>query len=94
MSVVKKQAITGFKIMKYDSRKAKDTEKIRIILEAEVDTITYGEFNIGDVLDAFQHHQSGETDIGLTVFIMLKCRRKRGKRRGCELINRIFFYGN
>jgi hypothetical protein len=66
---VKKQAITGFKIMKYDSRKARDTEKLRIILEAEVDEISCGNYKIGDVLGALQHHQSGETDVGLSVFI-------------------------
>lgn len=66
---VKKQAITGFKIMKYDSRKARDTEKLRIILEAEVDEISCGNFKIGDVLGAFQYHQSGETDVGLSVFM-------------------------
>jgi len=66
---VKKQAITGFKIMKYDSRKARDTEKLRIILEAEVDQISCGNYKIGDVLGAFQHHQSGETDVGLSVFM-------------------------
>ena len=32
---VKKQAITGFKIMKFDSRKARETEKLRIILEVD-----------------------------------------------------------
>jgi hypothetical protein len=69
MSQVKKQAITGFKIMKYDSRKARDTEKFRIILEAEVDSIGTGNFSIGDILGALQHHQTGETDVGLTVFV-------------------------
>jgi hypothetical protein len=69
MAEVKKQAIVGFKIMKYDSRKARDTEKLRIILEAEVDSISCGDYNIGDLLGALQHHQSGETDIGLSVFI-------------------------
>lgn len=65
-----KQAITGFKIMKYDSRKTKDTEKLRIILEAEVDSVSCGEYNIGDLLGALQHHQSGDTDVGLSVFVI------------------------
>lgn len=69
MTDVTKQAITGFKIVKYDSRKAKDTEKLRLVLEADVDDIGCGEFNIGDLLGAIQHHQSGDTDVGLSVFV-------------------------
>ena len=37
-------------------------------MEAEVDEISCGNYKIGDVLGAFQHHQSGETDVGLSVF--------------------------
>lgn len=69
MSEVKKQAITGFKVVKYDSRKAKDTEKLRLVLEADIDDIGCGEYNIGDVLGALQHHHSGETDVGFALFI-------------------------
>ena len=72
MTETKKQSVTGFKIMKYDSRKARETEKFRIILEAEVDSIGCGEFKIGDLLGALQHHQSGDTDVGLSVFITTK----------------------
>ena len=72
MSEVKKQAVTGFKIVKYDSRKARDTEKLRVILEAEVDSIACGEHSIGDLLGALQHHQSGDTDVGFSLFMNSK----------------------
>lgn len=69
---VKKQAFTGFKIVKYDSRKARDTEKLRVILEAEVDDIGCGELKISDLLGAMQSHQSSETDIGFSLFVNSK----------------------
>jgi hypothetical protein len=68
----KKQAFTGFKIMKYDSRKARDTEKLRIILEAEVENIGCGELNLGDLLGAMENHKSGEADVGFSLFVKSK----------------------
>ena len=72
MSEVKKQAVTGFKIIKYDSRKARETEKLRIILEAEVDGVGVGAHNIGELLGALQYHQSGDTDVGFSLFMSSK----------------------
>ena len=72
MNEVKKQSVTGFKVIKYDVRRAKDSEKLRLILEADFDDISCGEFNMGDVQGALLVHRIGDTDIGLSVFMNSK----------------------
>jgi hypothetical protein len=68
----KKQAFTGFKIIKYESRKAKDSEKLKIILEAELDSVGCGEYSVSDLLGAMEYHKSGDADIGFSLFVKQK----------------------
>lgn len=63
------QAVSGFKVLNFQVKKAKDTERVKIILEADVDNIGAGNFDMGDVLKALLHHQTGDVDVGLSVFI-------------------------
>lgn len=65
----KKQSIGGFKVLAYSVKKAKDSEKIRLVLEAVVDDIAAGECDMGDVMKALLDHQVGEVDVGLSVFV-------------------------
>ena len=65
--MTKKQSVAGFKVLKYDVKKSKDTEKLRIILEADVDDIKSGSMDMGDVQKAFLDHMVGEYEVGLTV---------------------------
>ena len=64
-----KQPITGFKVLKYDSRKARDTEKLRIILEVDIDDLGCGSKSVGDFLGALEHHKSSDTDVGFSLFM-------------------------
>ena len=64
-----KQSITGFKVLNFQVKKAKDTEKVKLVLEADVDNIGAGNNDMGDVLKALLHHQTGDVDVGLSVFI-------------------------
>jgi len=50
-------------------KKTKDNEKVRLVLEANVDSIGAGDNNLGAVLKAFADHATGETDVGLSVFM-------------------------
>ncbi len=68
-NIKKKQGIVGLKVMKFDSRKAKDTEKIRIVLEADFDDLGFGDKTLGDFLGALEHHKSSDTDVGFSLFI-------------------------
>ena len=72
MSEVKKQSVVGFKILKYDSRKARDSEKLRVILEVDLDDLGCGEHSVGDFLGALEHHKSGDTDVGFSLFMNSK----------------------
>ena len=69
MAELKKQGITGFKVIKYDVRRAKDSEKLRLILEADFDDISCGNFNMGDMQGALLLHRVGDTDVGLNLFM-------------------------
>ena len=69
MSETKKQGVVGLKVMKFDSRKARDTEKIRIVLEADIDDLGFGEKSLGDFLGALEYHKSGDTDVGFSLFM-------------------------
>lgn len=69
MSDKKKQSVVGLKVTKFDSRKAKDTEKIRILLEADIDDLGFGDKTIGDFFGALEHHKSSDTDVGFGLFM-------------------------
>lgn len=64
-----KQAVSGFKVRDYQVKKAKDTEKVKLILEADVENLGAGNFDFGEILKALWSHQASETDIGLSVFM-------------------------
>lgn len=64
-----KQAVTGFRVISYASKKTKDTQKFRVVLEAEVDEIKTGNFDMGDFQKALLHHQDGEVEVGISVFM-------------------------
>jgi len=64
-----KQAITGFKVATFQVKKTKDTERVKLVLEGDVDEITAGELTVGDVLKALLSHQTGDTDIGMSLFV-------------------------
>ena len=64
-----KQSVTGFKVLTFHVKKSKDTEKVKLVLEADVDSIGCGANDMGDLLKAFLHHQTGDVDVGLSVFI-------------------------
>lgn len=69
MTEATKQAVTGFRVVSYQVKKTKDGEVVKLLLEANVDAIGAGEHDMGDVLKALLHHQTGDTDVGLSVFM-------------------------
>lgn len=69
MATTSKQAVTGFNIVTFQVKKAKDTEKVKLVLEADIDNIGAGSRDMGDVLKALQHHMTGDTEVGLSVFM-------------------------
>jgi uncharacterized protein YqeY len=69
MTDVAKQAVTGFRVVNFQVKKVKDGEVVKLLLEANVDSIGAGEHDMGDVLKALLHHQTGDTDVGLSVFV-------------------------
>lgn len=66
---VEKQAVTGFKVITFQVKKTKDNEKVKLVLEADVDAIGAGTHDMGDVLKALLNHQVGDSDVGLSVFV-------------------------
>lgn len=64
-----KQAVGGFSVANCTLRKTKDNEKVRLVLEANVDEIKAGDKNLGDVLKALADHMTGEVEVGLSVFM-------------------------
>ena len=65
----RKQAVTGFKILNYGSKKAKEGIRFRIVIEAELDSIGAGEFDMGAIQKALVTHQDSETDIGFSLLM-------------------------
>ena len=45
------------------------TEKIRIVLEADIDDLGFGDKKLGDFLGALEHHKSSDTDVGFGLFM-------------------------
>jgi hypothetical protein len=64
-----KQAVMGFKIVSFQSKKKKDGDSVKLILEADVDGVSAGDFDLGDIFKALHIHQSSDTEIGLSVFM-------------------------
>jgi uncharacterized protein YqeY len=69
MSEPRKQAVTGFRILGYQVKKAKEGEVVKLVLEASVDQIGAAHADIGEIMKAFQYHMAGETDVGLSVLV-------------------------
>ena len=69
MADMTKQGVSGFKVVSYQVKKVKDGEVVKLLLEASVDAIGAGEHDMGDVLKALLHHQTSDTDVGLSVFV-------------------------
>jgi hypothetical protein len=69
MTETAKQAVTGFKVVTFTVKKVKDGEVVKLLLEANVDSIGAGGHDMGDVLKALLHHQTGDTEVGLSVFV-------------------------
>lgn len=64
-----KQAVTGFKIQNAVVKKGKESEKLRIVLEADVAELSAGDKGVGDVVQALLNHMTGDTEVGVTVFM-------------------------
>jgi uncharacterized protein YqeY len=69
MSEATKQAVTGFRVVSYQVKKVKDGEVVKLLLEADVDAIGAGSYDMGDVLKALLQHQVSDTDVALSVFV-------------------------
>ena len=69
VSTPSKQAVVGFGVANFTLRKTKDNEKVRLVLEANVDAIGAGSKNLGDVLKALADHATGEVEVGLSLFM-------------------------
>jgi uncharacterized protein YqeY len=67
-----KQAVGGFKVLNYSVKKGKEDEKLRVVLEASVAEITAGECDVGQVMKALLDHATGETEVGLSLFVAKK----------------------
>lgn len=64
-----KQAVSGFTLTGFSVKKVKDGEKIKITLEAPVEDLSAGDFDNGKIMNALSNHLSGDTEVGLTLFI-------------------------
>lgn len=64
-----KQSVTGFRVVNFKVKKSKEGEVVVLLLEGNVDSIGAGDCDMGDVLKALLTHQTGENDIGLSLFI-------------------------
>jgi hypothetical protein len=64
-----KQSVGGFKVCGYQVKKSKEGDKVKLVLEADVEEITSGTFDVGSVMKALLHHQSGDTEVGLSLLM-------------------------
>jgi hypothetical protein len=63
-------SVTGFRIKKYTSTEGKgdkDSGKLQVILEADVDDIRCLEHNVGDIVSAFNLHQRAYEPVVLKI---------------------------
>ena len=65
----KVQAVTGFKVVSYGVRRVKDSEKLKIVIEADVSEIGCGDCDLGDVQKALLEHRVSDIDVGFTVIV-------------------------
>ena len=63
------QAVNGLIVKDIQIKKAKDSEKLKLILEANVEDVTAGELDFGEVVKALWSHQASDTDIGFSVLV-------------------------
>lgn len=68
-NIAKKQSVTGFKVVSYASKRTKAAQKFRVVLEADVEEVGTGAFDMGDFQKALLHHQDSEVDISINVFM-------------------------
>ena len=64
-----KQSISGFHIAGYSVKKTKDGEKIKLILEANVDDVGAGENDSGKVMSSLTNHLASDIEVGLSLFV-------------------------
>ena len=64
-----RQAVTGFKVVSYQVKRVKDSEKLKLVLEADIDEIGCGECDMGDFQKALLHHRVSDIDIGFSVLV-------------------------
>lgn len=65
----KVQSVTGFKVVNYVVRRVKDVEKLKIVIEAEVEDMLAGETDMGTVQKALLNHLTSDTDVGFSVLV-------------------------
>jgi hypothetical protein len=64
-----KQSVTGFKVVTYQVKKGKETEHLKLVLQADVENIGAGTYGFGEVLKALWSHQASDMDVGFSVFM-------------------------
>jgi len=64
-----RQAVPGFKVVNVNVKKGKETEKLKLISEANIEDIGAGQFDVGDVINSLMNHMTAEQDLGISVFI-------------------------
>jgi len=62
----KKVAVTGMKVVSYSVRRVKDTERLKLVLEADVDDVAA---DMGKVQKALLIHRVSDGDVGLTLLV-------------------------
>ena len=68
----KKQGVSGLQVKEFKVKKARDIEKVTLVLEANVDELGVGNYDVGDLFKALWAHQAGEVDVGFSVFMKAK----------------------
>lgn len=58
-------ALTGARVHSYSVRTVKDAEKLRIVLEADIDDISA---DMGDLQKALLIHKQSDTEVGMKLF--------------------------
>jgi hypothetical protein len=72
MTETAKQSVVGFKVVDFAVKKKKDNEIVKLVLVANVDSMGAGDYDVGEILKALLHHQTGDVDVGLSVFMQEK----------------------
>ena len=69
---VLKQSCTGFKVVSFTTKGAKDGEKLKLVLMANIEDLRLGEYEISDLLNSLLNHRISDSEIGLSVFVNKK----------------------